>query len=68
MCSEDTKQKIVEELMTRDGISEREARKLIAITQIKVDEAMDEGCPMDDAEEIIMEHLGLDGSYLMDFI
>lgn len=56
--------RVVKILMKRDGLSKKEATKLVEDTR---DELL-ECTSMDDADEIIMNNLGLEPDYIFDII
>ena len=56
--------RVVEILMSRDGITENEAKKRVS----EVRELIYDVCDYDEAEEIISQELGLEMDYLLDII
>lgn len=56
--------KVVKILMDRDGLSKKEATKLVLDTQAELIEC----ASFDDADEIIMNNLGLEPDYLFDIL
>lgn len=64
-----SKKQLVEMLMNRDHISALEAKRMVAITQqLIIDEVVEDGGSLDEVEEILAEHLGLELDYIFLFI
>jgi len=64
-----TKKKIKEILMTRDGITEEEAKDLIEETQAEFDDLMEDDNPsICAADDILAKNLGLEPDYMEAFI
>lgn len=55
-------------LMRRDGISEEEAQQIIDDTKEELEELLDRGGSLDEAEEIVKDNLGLEPDYLDELI
>jgi hypothetical protein len=55
-------------LMKRDGISEQEAEELIAETADSIEAVVMEGGSLCEAEDIVMDDLGLEPDYMEDFL
>lgn len=54
---------VVEILINRDGITQREAEELVNMTREEILESGSE-----DAEDILLDNLGLEGDYLFDVL
>ena len=63
-----SKKELVVMLMNRDHISALEAKRMVAITQQLINEVVEDGGSLDDVEEILSEHLGLELDYIFLFI
>lgn len=55
-------------LMSRDGLSSDDADDLIEQVQQEIEDAIDRVCDLDELEEIIEDHLGLEPDFLETFI
>lgn len=55
-------------LMQRDGIDRAEAASIIRECTEELHEALDSGCGVCGAEDIVQDWLGLEPDYLMDLI
>ena len=59
--------RVVDILMTRDGISEEEAKQRVKDFRLSAKEAIENG-DFDDVEELLQDDLGLEPDYLFDLI
>jgi len=55
-------------IMRRDGLSSDEADQLIEEAREELEAAIDEGCSLDTAEEIIADYFGLEPDYLEELL
>ena len=60
--------RVVEILMKRDGLSQAEATQLVADTREELLVCATDGATGMDADEIIMNNLGLESDYLFDIL
>ena len=57
--------RVVKILMRRDGITEEEAREIIAEVKEMMESSIGDGC-YSEAEEIFQDELGLEPDYIFD--
>ena len=59
--------RVVKILMERDGLTESEAIEIVRDVKSEIDDCL-EGCNCLEAEEIIMDELGLEPDYIFDIL